>query len=174
MRQLRGSESGKAPGRRRTAPLRTGVGRARTYIHVARLVDTNILVYRFDGRFARKQTIATRLLRQGIENGDLRLPHQAIVEFVAVVTRPLNKGRPLLSIQEALREAEELLSQFDIVYPHDTVVRAALRGMAAYGLSWFDAHLWAYAETFGFRELISEDFQHNRLYGTVRVINPFI
>jgi hypothetical protein len=24
------------------------------------------------------------------------------------------------------------------------------------------------------RELYSEDFEHNRLYGTVRVINPFL
>jgi predicted nucleic acid-binding protein len=41
-------------------------------------------------------------------------------------------------------------------------------------LSWFDAHLWSYAEHYGLREILSEDFQHNRLYGTVRVVNPFI
>jgi len=141
---------------------------------VARLVDTNVLVYRFDSRFPRKQAIATSLLRQGIERDDLRLPHQAVVEFVAVTTRPLDKGKSLLSKQEALREAEELLSQFDVIYPDETVVRTALRGMAAYNLSWFDAHLWAYAECFGLHELLSDDFQHNRLYGNVRVINPFI
>ena len=141
---------------------------------MARLVDTNVLVYRFDSRFPRKQAIATSLLRQGIERDDLRLPHQAVVEFVAVTTRPLDKGKSLLSKQEALREAEELLSQFDVIYPDETVVRTALRGMAAYNLSWFDAHLWAYAECFGLHELLSDDFQHNRLYGNVRVINPFI
>jgi predicted nucleic acid-binding protein len=54
-----------------------------------------------------------------------------------------------------------------------TVLRLALRGMAAYRLSWFDAHLWAYAEYFGLEELLSEDFQHGRQYGTVRVTNPF-
>jgi predicted nucleic acid-binding protein len=45
--------------------------------------------------------------------------------------------------------------------------------MAAYQLSWFDAHFWAYAEHFGLEEILSEDFQHGRLYGTVRVTNPF-
>lgn len=52
--------------------------------------------------------------------------------------------------------------------------RTALRGAAAYQLSWMDAHLWAYAETYGLSELLSEDFQHDRLYGTVRAVNPFL
>ena len=30
-----------------------------------------------------------------------------------------------------------------------------------------------YAELFGLDELISQDFQHGRVYGTVRVRNPF-
>jgi predicted nucleic acid-binding protein len=51
--------------------------------------------------------------------------------------------------------------------------RTALRGAAAYHLSWFDAHLWAYAEHYGIAQLISEDFEHGRMYGSVRVINPF-
>jgi predicted nucleic acid-binding protein len=54
------------------------------------------------------------------------------------------------------------------------VVRTALRGMATYQLSWYDAHLWAYAEHYGVSEILSEDFEDGRLYGTVRVKNPFI
>ena len=42
------------------------------------------------------------------------------------------------------------------------------------GLSWFDAHFWAYAEVHGITELLSEDFQHGRMYGTVTVRNPFL
>ena len=140
---------------------------------MAALVDTNVLVYRFDPRFREKQRIATDLLRSGIADRSLRLPHQAVLEFVAVVTRPLAGGRPLLLPEEARREAEELLSQMDVLYPNEAMVRTALRGAAAYGLSWFDAHLWAYAEHYGLDELLSEDFEHDRMYGTVRVRNPF-
>jgi len=140
---------------------------------VAALVDTNILVYRFDGRFAAKQKIATVLLRRGIADGSLRVPHQAIVEFTAAVTRPI-RGHFILKQDEALREAEELLSQFPVLYPNESVVRNAIRACAAYQLNWFDAHLWAYAEHYGLSEIISEDFQHDRLYGSVRVVNPFI
>lgn len=138
------------------------------------LVDTNILVYRFDPRFPDKQQTAIDLLRRGIRDDSIRLPHQAIVEFVAAVTRPLRDEPPLLTPEEARQEAEEMLTQFEILYPNDALLRLALRGAAAYQLSWFDAHLWAYAEHFALGELISEDFQHDRLYGNVRTLNPFV
>jgi len=140
---------------------------------VAALVDTNVLVYRFDARFPEKQQRASNLLRRGIADDTVRVPHQAIVEFVAAVTRPL-EGGPLLAADSARREAEELLTQFTVLYPVEGLVRTALRGAAAYQLSWFDAHLWAYAEFYGLRELWSEDFQHDRLYGSVRIVNPFL
>jgi predicted nucleic acid-binding protein len=126
-----------------------------------------------DPRFPEKRRIATALLRKGILEDSVRLPHQAIVEFLSVVTRPLPSGGVLLSPEEARRETEELLLQFVVLYPNDAIVRTALRAMAAYRLSWFDAHLWAYADYYGLSELISEDFQHGRLYGAVRAVNPF-
>jgi predicted nucleic acid-binding protein len=89
------------------------------------------------------------------------------------VTRPLGTATPLLPVQEALQEAEEMLTQFTVLYPDEMLLRTALRGAVAYKLSWFDAHLWAYAEHFGLTELLSEDFQHDRLYGSVRAVNPF-
>ena len=141
---------------------------------MAALVDTNLLVYRVDPRFPAKQAIATRILREGLERGTCAIPHQAIVEFVAVVTRPLQDGMPLLSPAEAWREAEDLLVTASVLYPTEAVVRTALRGAAVYQLSWFDAHLWAFAETYELAELLSEDFQHGRLYGTVRIVNPFL
>lgn len=138
-----------------------------------RLIDTNVLVYRYDGRFPDKQSIAEDVLRDGIANGSARVAHQALVEFVAAVTRG-GPERWLLEPSEARREAEELMAQFPVLYPDDAVLRTALRGAAAYGLSWFDAHMWAYAEVHGLEELVSEDFQHGRLYGVVTVSNPFV
>ena len=141
---------------------------------MAALADTNVLVYRFDSRFPAKQQRANELLRAGIADGSVVVPHQAIVEFVAATTRPLDGEDPLLDPGDARREAEELLLQFDVVFPDEELVRIALRGAAAYQLSWFDAHLWAYAERFGLAELLSEDFQHGRIYGTVEAVNPFL
>jgi predicted nucleic acid-binding protein len=140
---------------------------------VASLVDTNILVYRCDPRDPRKREIARALLRRGLLENSLQIPHQALVEFVSVVTRGGSDGHSILPREEAWRQAEELLVEFPVLYPNAQVVRTALRGMAAYQLSWFDAHLWAYAEHYQLPEIISEDFEHGRLYGNVRVRNPF-
>ncbi len=60
-----------------------------------------------------------------------------------------------------------------MLYPVEALLRLAIRGTATYRLSWFDAHLWAYAEHYGLAELISEDFTDGRLYGSVRAVNPF-
>lgn len=141
---------------------------------MAALVDTNVLVYRFDPRFPEKQVLASDVLRRGLVEDSIRIPHQAVVEFVAATTRPLRGRRPLLSTADARREAEELLAEFVILYPTPSLVRTALRGWAAYGFGWFDAHLWAYAEEYGLGELVSEDFEHGRTYGTVRTTNPFL
>lgn len=152
---------------------RSAVGGGRISTTAAALVDTNVLVYSYDARFPAKRRIATKLLRDGILRDSVRLPHQAIVEFVAAVTRPLPQGGTILSREEALEQAEQLLAQFPVLYPNAEIVRLAIRGSATYGLPWFDAHVWAYAEYFGLAELLSEDFQHGRLYGTVRAVDPF-
>jgi predicted nucleic acid-binding protein len=126
---------------------------------VAFVVDTNILVYRFDARSPRKQRIADEVLRAGVTDGSVRVPPRG--------------AHCILEPAEARIEAEEMLNQFEVLYPDETLLRTALRGAAAYQLPWFDAHMWAYAEHFGIRELVSEDFQHGRHYGTVRIRNPF-
>ena len=141
---------------------------------MAALVDTNVLVYRYDPRDREKQRLATQLLREGSARGTIRLPHQAIVEFVSATTRPLSGGRSLLPPNLARQEADELLNEFTVLFPNKGVVRTALRGAAMYGLSWFDAHLWAYAEYFGLGTLLSEDFQAGRIYGSVRIVDPFV
>ncbi len=141
---------------------------------MAFLVDTNILVYRFDPRFPEKQALARDVLRKGLAEDTARIPHQALLEFVSVTGRVRIGSRPLLAPDEARHEVEEMMTQFPILYPNASVLRSALQGAAAYQLSWFDSHLWAYAEHFGLEEIVSEDFGHGRLYGSVRVRNPFV
>jgi len=143
---------------------------------LASLVDTNILVYRCDPRSPEKQRLARELLHRGLVGHDLVLPHQAVLEFVAIVTRPRSDldGATLLPWAEAYRQAEELILHFPVLYPDEEVLVTALRGVALYRLSWYDAHLWAYAEVHGISEILSEDFEHGRHYGSVRMVDPFL
>jgi predicted nucleic acid-binding protein len=140
---------------------------------VAFLVDTNILVYCFDPRFPAKQAGARHELRKGLAEDTARIPHQALLEFVSVVTRVRGGSKSLLTSAEARHEAEELMVQFPVLFPNAAILRSALRAAAAYQFSWYDAHMWAYAEHHGLEEILSEDFEHGRLYGGVRVRNPF-
>lgn len=142
----------------------------------AQLIDTNLLVYRFDPRDPVKQQLATEVLRAGLAAGSAVLAHQSVLEFVAAVSRPNRDlaGEPILARADALLEAESLARQFPVLYPDEEVLTTALRGCATYQLSWFDAHLWAFAERFGLPEILSEDFEHGRHYGRVRVVNPFL
>jgi predicted nucleic acid-binding protein len=135
---------------------------------VAALVDTNVLVYIFDPGDRCKQRIATELLDQGLQQDSLRLADQTIVEFVSAVTRPRRGGKALMSRTAALREAEDLLAQFAVLYPNEALLRTALRGACAYQLSSYDAHMWAYAEHYGLAELYSEVFEDGRLFRASR------
>ncbi|MGB7602445.1 MAG: PIN domain-containing protein [Candidatus Sulfotelmatobacter sp.] len=137
------------------------------------LVDTNILVYCYDPSDQKKRAIARDVLRRGMAAGVLRIPHQALMEFVSAVIKP-RTGGSLLTREEAWRQAEDFLDEFAVLYPNESVFRIALLGMAAYKFSWYDAHLWAYAEHYGLPEILSEDFEHGRIYGRVRVRNPFV
>ena len=84
---------------------------------MAFLVDTNILVYRFDPRFPDKQAAARDLLRKGLAEDSARIPHQALLEFVSVVTRVRAGSKPLLAPDEARHETEELMTQFPRALP---------------------------------------------------------
>ena len=140
---------------------------------MAAIVDTNILVYRHDPRDLRKQRIAVELLRRGIGERSVYVAYQAIVEFYATVTRRDRSGVPLLATAAAIREIEEILVDFEVLYPTEEIILAALDAVGAYQLSWWDALMWAYADVHSLTEIISEDFQHGRLYGRVRITNPF-
>jgi len=139
---------------------------------VAALVDTNILVYCYDRRDPRKRGIARELVDRGVAERSIRASYQAVIEFYAVVTREIH-GHRILDNVSATRATEEWLAVLDILYPTDEIVRDAMRATVVYQLSWYDALMWAYAELNGLTEIISEDFQHGRLYGRVRIVNPF-
>src|SRR5690242_17662199 len=105
----------------------SAAGHGKKSMTVGSLVDTDVLVYRVDPRFPAKQTRAQDLLEQLVATDEARVPHQALVEFYAVVTRSLRDlGRPLLESSEARREIEMLLLTCTVLYPVEGLLRLAL------------------------------------------------
>jgi hypothetical protein len=80
--------------------------------------------------FPRSGKLRRKTLKRGIAEDSVRLPHQATVEFIAAVTRPI-RGYSILNQTDGLREAEEFLKQFTVLYPNEAILRSAIRGCAA-------------------------------------------
>jgi hypothetical protein len=51
----------------------------------ASLIDTNVLVYRFDPRFPKKQAIATQLLRESLSTTFLKVIFTALPTFLEML-----------------------------------------------------------------------------------------
>ena len=71
---------------------------------MASLIDTNVLIYRFDPRFPSKQARAEELLQTGIVEDSIRLAHQTVIEFVAAVSRPIGSPTMLPALWRGLSE----------------------------------------------------------------------
>jgi hypothetical protein len=75
----------------------------------ASLIDTNVVVYRFDPRFPKKQAIATQLLREGLSTPESHfhrtshLPGNA--GLANVVPSPVCSRQPLLKTLKNSRTA---------------------------------------------------------------------
>lgn len=134
------------------------------------LLDTNILVYACDPGEPIKRQQAGVALRQLEQAGNGRLSVQALSEFVSATTRHL---RPPLTPAEATLQVERLILSFHIFDLTPMVVLEALRGVRDYGLSYYDAQVWATARLNQVPVIFSEDFSSGNVLEGVRFINPF-
>lgn len=133
-------------------------------------LDTNIFVYSLDSTAPRKAKQAAHLIRDGLESGNGIVSYQVVQEFFNVAFRsfvaPMSRAvgeeylntvfRPLLAIQSSpllFMEAFQVYSQ--------------------HRLGWYDSLIVAAAEQGGCSVLYSEDMQHGRRIGNLKIENPF-
>jgi predicted nucleic acid-binding protein len=130
-------------------------------------LDTNILFYAALGRETEelKRTRAKELLA----NEKFGLSAQVLQEFFVNVTR--KTARPLSPVRAM--EWLEQLDEFPCVPIDRALVKVAAEISARFQISYWDAALIAAAEVLGAQTLYTEDLNHNQLYGSVRVVNPF-
>lgn len=130
-------------------------------------VDTNVLVYAASSRGdeAWKRSIAFDLL----EAAEFATSAQVLQEFYVTVTRKLKR---LMTATDALTWIERIAERPVVTLDLDVVMRAvAISGR--FQISYWDAAIVAAAETVNAQTLYSEDMNHEQVYGSVRVINPF-
>jgi len=129
---------------------------------VSAFFDTNILVYaQQNGAKADK---ARALLAAG---GVLSV--QVLNEFAAVASRKL--GKEWDEIGEAIEDA---LALVEPPLPLTMALHEAARAIAGdHGLAFYDALIVAAALDAGCDTLLSEDLQDGRVFGDLKIVNPF-
>ncbi len=78
-------------------------------------------------------------------------------------------GVPRATVADVVKDLQAL--QVIALRGEDTLT--ALQFIGEFGVSFWDALILASATREGCRVLYSEDFQHGRVYDTVKVMNPF-
>jgi predicted nucleic acid-binding protein len=132
------------------------------------LLDTNVLVYAFDLHNSQKQTRAWILIRKLDIIGAGCLSVQCLAEFFRATTVKFH-----LRPEEMCIQVERWQRAFPVYDLTPQIVLEAARGTYEYGLSYYDAQIWASAHLNSIPNIFSEDFQDGQLLEGVRFVNPF-
>lgn len=134
------------------------------------LVDTNVLVYAYDGRNPAKQARALAVLTRLAENRQGALSAQVLGEFFTVATRKLT---PPLSSEEAERRITNFARLWLTYDVSTTAVLEAARGTRRHQFSYWDGLIWAVAKLQGIPNVLTEDVPSAGFIEGVRFIDPF-
>ncbi len=125
--------------------------------------DTNILVYAATSD-AKKQRAADCLRRGGIASV------QVLNEFAHVARRKLRHDWPRIEFALGL-----FRTSLDDVVPVTLNTHTGALALARdHGLAFYDALIVAAALEAGCDTLFTEDLQHNRKFGRLAIVNPFL
>ncbi|MFO1187371.1 MAG: PIN domain-containing protein [Alphaproteobacteria bacterium] len=105
-----------------------------------------------------------------LESVAFGLSVQVLQEFFTRVIRP--PGTPLPRL-EAIAWVERLI-EYPCVPVDVALVRRGIALSERYQIHYWDGAILAAAEALGATTLYSEDLSHGQIYGSVRVVNPFL
>jgi predicted nucleic acid-binding protein len=132
--------------------------------------DTNVLVCLFANEDPEKQQAAERLYTERCANGSGVVSTQVLQEFYSVATATMSKVIHASTGRLAVRE----FAMQHVVQTTPALVLKAIDRSVADQLAIWDALIVEAALAGGCRTLYSEDFQHGRAFGPLRVVNPFL
>lgn len=129
--------------------------------------DTNVFVYADDAASPRKQARAIELITEYRRSDQAVVSMQVLQEYFAIATRKLN-------VDAALAQRKvELMSRMRVVRLQPEDVIRAIEIHRLHSISFWDAMIVHAAASGGAGTLFSEDLQHGRRFGKLRVVNPF-
>ncbi len=133
-----------------------------------RFVDTSVLLYAVST--VASEAAKRRTARDILSAQDLALSVQVLEEFYVQATRPSRGGQ--LTHQDA-RALIEAWRRFPVQETTMELMAAALESCRRHRLPYGDAAAIEAARLLGCETLLSEHLSHGRVYGGVRVLDPF-
>lgn len=136
------------------------------------LIDTNVFVYAFDPADPEKHQAAIQLIEDVGSSGGLVVSVQVLNELAWTLLR---RGASLGLVSDEVGKIVDDIARGARVLPltPDLTSKALTAGLG-YGLSFWDALIWAAARRHEVTTIYSEDFQHGREVEGVRFMNPFL
>jgi predicted nucleic acid-binding protein len=134
-------------------------------------LDTNIFVYSFDANAPDKAAIANRLISEALASHKGVISYQVVQEFFNLALRRFQQP---MNASQAEQYLATVLRPLLAVHSSAALYSEALRLYGQGGLSWYDALIVAAAQQSGCDILLSEDLQHGRNFGGLRIANPFL
>ncbi|MDB5969316.1 MAG: PilT protein domain protein [Hydrocarboniphaga sp.] len=133
--------------------------------------DTNVLVYLFDARDARRSEIADALLASAQRDRTGIISFQVVQETLSVLTRKL---KPTFSADQARQALDQVLLPLWTIHPTPALYQRALDVQGRYGFAFYDSLIVAAALEGGCTRLLSEDLQHGQQIDSLTIENPFL
>jgi predicted nucleic acid-binding protein len=130
-----------------------------------------VFIYAHDPTDPQKQSRAVSLVARLAGAGSLVVSAQVLNEFYARATRPTTP--PSLSHEQAAAIVVDIAASATVLPLTLATTVRALQGRADYGLSWWDALLWATARENGITLIYTEDLPGMLEIDGVRYVNPF-
>jgi predicted nucleic acid-binding protein len=134
-------------------------------------LDTNIFAYTFDAKSSAKAKRAAQLIRQAADTGNGMVSYQVVQEFFNVAFRRFQQPMNLADAEQYLITVFRPLLA---VHSSPALYVEALRIAGRHRLSWYDSLIVAAALQGHCSVLYSEDLQHQREIGSLRIYNPFV
>ena len=133
-------------------------------------LDTNILVYSFDGSQPEKQKISRKLIKNGLEESLGCISYQVIQEFLNVATR---KFAVPLSFKDSKIFLSTVLEPLCEVYASIDLYHRALEITERWKYAFYDALIIAASLQHKCNILYSEDLQDGQIIQELKITNPF-
>ena len=133
-------------------------------------LDTNILVYSFDGNDPVKMQIAKDIITDGLSAGIGVISYQVVQEFLNVATK---KFTIFLKHDDLLTYSKKVFFPMLKIYSSQELFENALDVKNRWKFSFYDSLIVAAALECNCKILYSEDLQDGQKVYSLEIVNPF-